>query len=339
MKKNYLFQLFAAIMLIACFQKAIAQNIATFDNLSLNPSTAWNGSDNSGGFTSSGFFFENAFTDFGGGMFSWYGFAYSNMTDSLTNGYTNQFSAITGKGVLNSNNYAVSYVNYDWMNNYKVHPNTLRFATPKIISGFYATNNTYAYFSMLNGDGSLAKKFGGQSGNDPDWFKLQIKGFKNGNMTDTVNCFLADFRFSIQTQDYILKNWKWVDLYSLGEVDSLEFTLTSSDNGAYGMNTPSYFCMDNFNGVNPVISVFDLKNSDSWIHIYPNPFIETIQIECDKKDENLNVVIYDNLGKEIINIGNENQEFTLNLADLLQGIYFVKISGSDFIQYRKIIKK
>jgi hypothetical protein len=37
-----------------------------------------------------------------------------------------------------------------------------------------------------------------------------------------------------------------VDLSSIGAVRTIEFTLSSSDNGDYGMNTPSYFCLDGF---------------------------------------------------------------------------------------------
>ena len=42
----------------------------------------------------------------------------------------------------------------------------------------------------------------------------------------------------------LLDTWEWVDLTSLGVVYGLEFELTSSDTGAYGMNTPAYFAMD-----------------------------------------------------------------------------------------------
>lgn len=338
MKKFLFLNVCIVFSIFINLQSANSQSIATYDNLSLAPNSAWYGSDNSGGFNDSGFFFENSYSDFGGGMYAWYGFAYSNKTDTITAGYTNQFSAITGKGALNSAIYAVSYVNYDWMNNYQMHPNVLRFSTQKTISGFYACNNTYAYLSMLNGDGALAKKFGGASGNDPDWFKLQIKGYRNGNMIDTVNCFLADFRFVNNTQDYILKTWKWVDLSVLGNVDSLSFGLTSSDNGAYGINTPAYFCMDNFNGVNPYLSVNDLNISDVQISIYPNPFAESIRINCNSKNDKT-LVIYDLNAKEVCRKKIVNQEYTIDLSDLTSGVYFVKVSGSDFNHYQKIIKK
>lgn len=337
MKKFLFLNVCIVFSIIINLQSAKSQSIATYDNLTLSPNSAWYGSDNSGGFSDAGFFFENSFTDFGGGMFAWYGFAYSNKTDSVTNGYTNQFSSVTGNGALNSTNYAVSYINYDWMNNYQMHPNVLRFSTPKAISGFYACNNTYAYFSMLNGDGALAKKFGGVTGNDPDWFKLQVKGYRNGNMVDTVNFFLADFRYANNAQDYILKTWKWVDLSVLGNVDSLSFGLTSSDNGAYGMNTPAYFCMDNFNGINPYLSVNDLFNSDVQISIYPNPFADNIHIYSTSINSKT-LIVYDLNGKEVSRKAFSNQEAIINLSDLTSGVYYLKVLVNDFVHYQKIIK-
>ena len=39
-------------------------------------------------------------------------------------------------------------------------------------------------------------------------------------------------------------DWVLVDLSGLGTVAALEFELASSDNGPFGMNTPSYFALD-----------------------------------------------------------------------------------------------
>ena len=109
----------------------------------------------------------------------------------------------------------------------------------------YITNTTYAALSMLNGD-SFAKKFGGASGNDPDWFLLTITG-KNasGGTTGTVDFYLADYQFENNANDYIVDDWTFVDLTALGDiVKSLEFALSSSDVGQWGMNTPASFAMD-----------------------------------------------------------------------------------------------
>jgi len=79
---------------------------------------------------------------------------------------------------------------------------------------------------------------------DPDWFKLTI----TGSNSNTVDFMLADYRFEDNGQDYIVDEWTWIDLSGLGSVTNLEFSFTSTDNGAWGMNNPGYFAMDNFNG-------------------------------------------------------------------------------------------
>jgi hypothetical protein len=63
----------------------------------------------------------------------------------------------------------------------------------------------------------------------------------------SVDFYLADYRDSIAANDYIVRDWRWVDLQPLGVVDSLEFHLSSTDTaGGFGMNNPAYFAMDNF---------------------------------------------------------------------------------------------
>ena len=60
---------------------------------------------------------------------------------------------------------------------------------------------------------------------------------------DIVETYLAN----ILTDDVkagIVDTWQEVDLTSLGICTGLYFTMDSRDSGAYGMNTPSYFCID-----------------------------------------------------------------------------------------------
>jgi hypothetical protein len=118
---------------------------------------------------------------------------------------------------------------------------------PATVSGLYITNSTYAYWSMKNGD-DFSKKFGGETGSDPDWFKVTIAGIsENGDTTETLDYYLADFRFENNQEDYIIDSWEWIDLTELGEISALRFSLSSSDVGAWGMNTPAYFCIDQIN--------------------------------------------------------------------------------------------
>jgi hypothetical protein len=224
------------VMLLACMA-AYTQTVSTFENLTLPADTFYNGSDLAGGFSSGNAYFAN---DYDTTYFSWSGFSYSNVTDTISAGYGNQYSAITGVGYNNSANYAVA----DEYGNAKII--LTGNAAGKLVNGLYITNNTYAYYSMKDGD-MFAKKFGGTTGNDPDWFKIQAKAWLNGTVKpDSVEFYLADYRFSDNSQDYIVRDWQWLSLLPLGNADSIQFFLSSSDNGSFGMNTPAYFCLDNF---------------------------------------------------------------------------------------------
>ena len=63
-------------------------------------------------------------------------------------------------------------------------------------------------------------------------------------VTGEVEFYLADYRFADNGEDYIVDTWEYIDLSSLGAVKSLEFGLSSSDVGDFGMNTPAYFALD-----------------------------------------------------------------------------------------------
>lgn len=76
--------------------------------------------------------------------------------------------------------------------------------------------------------------------------KLTIIGKDGGGATTgSVDFMLADYRFADNTQDYVVTDWRWVDLAALGTVSSLQFALVSSDSGEFGINTPAYFALDN----------------------------------------------------------------------------------------------
>lgn len=218
---------------------AAALPVADFEDLTLAPNSFWSGMDTIGpkSFSSHGVAFRNVSYDWGGGFTSWEGFAYSNVNNTTTPGYTNQYAVWTpGVGFGGGGIYAVAYRGAE-------RPR-LTLPDPAIVESLRVNNTTYAALSMRDGD-AFAKKFGGADGNDPDWFRLTIHGIaENGAATGLVEFYLADFRFSDNSQDYILGEWALVDLTSLGTVKHLEFDLSSSDVGAWGMNTPAYFALD-----------------------------------------------------------------------------------------------
>ena len=297
-----------------------------FEDLSLQTDTFWNGSDLSGGFISGDSYFVNYYDT---AYYSWAGFAYSNKTDSNTIGFANQYSAMAGSGYNNSENYAVSYVSSFFGTTYMTLGDVI---VGPVTGGFHVTNNAYAYYSMKDGD-AFSKKFGGVSGDDPDWFKLNIIGYGSGVFIDSVEFYLADYRFTDNSQDYIIRNWTYVDidnLFSMGCADSLVFELSSSDVGAFGMNTPAYFCLDNVDIISGIETIY--KND---INIFPNPVKDILTIE---NIENSKIMIYDISGKTVYLKQTNNNNEKINLSEFNRGVYFITISNNEEIITKKIVK-
>lgn len=215
-----------------------AAGTATFDDLALAPNSYEDGANLSGGFASVGVGFRNSFTDYGGGFTGWDGFAYSNVNDTTTPGFTNQYAATTGAAKSGAN-YAVAFTE-DYGGGA---PSVMTLPAGNRVSGLYVTNTTYAALSIERGD-TIAKQFGGASGNDPDFFLLTAQGFANGASTGNAEFYLADYRFTDNAQDYVVRDWRFFDLSGLGAATTVTFSLTSSDNGSFGMNTPAYFALD-----------------------------------------------------------------------------------------------
>lgn len=309
--------------------------VSNFEDLILENESFWDGSDGSGGFVSGLARFNNSYS---GGF--WNDWAYSNLSDNTTSGYTNQFSAITGAGFdpveSEGNNYGVAYISSDYTT-FKTIPLALPFKDDAAhsVKGLFVTNSTYAALSMEEGD-SFTKKLGGDSGNDPDYLKLSVWGVNNGVATDAVEFYLADYRFEDNYKDYILKTWQWVELSSLGEVEGLFFNLESTDVGDYGMNTPSYFNIDNLY-ILPIVTGVDNISSTNIV-VYPNPSNGVFRIQT----ENLNtadVRIYNMQGTLIYEEKDYSNSQVINISSHSSGPYIIQLSQEDSIITKTIITK
>lgn len=322
MKKIYLLAgLWAALF------SSNAQQVATFDDVELESGSWYNGADGAGGFNSGGFWFPN---DYDFTWNSWRDFAVSNMKDSITSGYQNQYSAITASGAAGSGNYAVAYCPGDI---------TMQFDPAVEVTGFDVTNSTYAYLNMRDGDGSFSKIFGGTDGSDPDYFKLLVSGLdQDGIPTDTLEFFLADFRFEDSSMDYILKTWKWFDISSLGKVKTLYFSMRSSDVGDYGMNTPAYFCMDNFTSAE-LTSGGDYPAADRQrLTIFPNPVEDIFFVDVPAGAERM--VLLESTGRVIFRqmvSGGERLAVDV-LSGMPGGIYFLVMKKEGKVWTEKVMK-
>ena len=300
-------------LLLLGFATLTAQTTSTFEDFNLPVDTFLNGSEGSGGFALDNAFLPNSYDQ---EYDSWGGWSISTTTDTQTPGFMNQYSAIPGSGYDGSDAYAVSY---------HFSHNTLELTGPAagcVVEGCYITNGTYPYLSMLNGDG-FAKKFGGETGDDPDFYLLTIKKYLNGELsTDSVDFYLADYRFEDNNQDYIVDEWTYLDLSVLGNADSLAFFLSSSDTNQFGINTPSYFCIDNLTTSDMVTSTTEVQPLISLM-VFPNPAKDRLTIDWEDSQP-AQFALLDSNGRRLRQFWVTSGQTQLNVQGLARGSYFLQ---------------
>ena len=103
--------------------------------------------------------------------------------------------------------------------------------------GVYVCNHPWPYYGCEHGDGF------GRPFVEGDYFELTAHGVAADGGETTVSMNLVEF---VNGELHAANDWTFFDLSSLGEVESVYFTLNSTDVGDYGMNTAAYFCMDKF---------------------------------------------------------------------------------------------
>jgi len=316
---------------VGVINAGIPYAVSTFEALTLSKDSYFTPTKTDTAFVNGVSLFSTAKTDYGIDAFT-----YSNLRNDTTVGYTNSFSAITKGGVSapdsGGTNYAIAY-----LDSYgKLPVVSFKDKEAYVVDGFYVTNATYAYLSMLNGD-AYAKKFGGATGKDADWLKLRIWGTKaDGSKTDTVDFYLADFRSDESSNDYIVKDWRWVDLSSLGEITSVHFGMASSDVGSFGMNTPSYFCIDNFSVITNQAPISSSVVKENNVIAYPNPCTSVLNVQCEVGSV---VTLFDVMGQVVSKVVANQTSIELSTENIPTGYYEIQIANKSEIQTLKIIKQ
>lgn len=303
---------------------------ADFENLSLNPGSFWNKkiTSLSSVFTDGRVDFPNTYSTSTYGDYWSSGFAVSNMTDTVKVGGGSLFNGFAGSGVDSSENYLVAQDGGMIRIHDEANPSDRNY-----VKGMYVTNTTYAALSMKNGD-AFAKKFGGASGNDEDWFRLSVVGYYNGTAkADTIQFYLADYRFADNSKDYIVKDWTWVNMSGLGECDSIKLLLSSSDNSQWGMNTPAFLAIDNFTlDLNTGI-----REAAAAIHsssMYPNPAKDQLTIAV---DVDAALTVYDLNGRSVLTAEVSKTNSSFSVSSLHTGMYIVKIENNGITATKKLI--
>lgn len=84
-----------------------------------------------------------------------------------------------------------------------------------------------------------------------------------------------------------------------------------------------------------------LSNSDfeKQSHtVFPNPVLNTLNVISSQSYQNARVIIFDVLGKKVMETLLEKDKTTIDTRQLIKGLYLVKILSDDLTVYKKIIK-
>ncbi|WP_455515872.1 DUF4465 domain-containing protein [Porphyromonas sp.] len=219
--------------------------IATFDDLALEPETAWYGKRESEGYDHRKFtYYSGSYSfpcEYAPSLLTWGGVAYSNQTKTTFSSlFPDQFNSIVGHGVNGSKNYAVAYA-------YGQHTVEVRatHAGPAVIPGTFVTNTAWVKEVTQKGTGM---------GDEPhapfhkgDYLLLIASNSKG----QSIEFPLVDYRSSNAAEHYIIDSWQWLDLSALGETESVIFSMKGTRIANGGTTIPAYFCLDDFGSEMP----------------------------------------------------------------------------------------
>ncbi len=82
------------------------------------------------------------------------------------------------------------------------------------------------------------------------------------------------------------------------------------------------------------------KPEELGINLYPNPFVTSFSLAIPKPGEQLQIIIFDAMGREVETIAHSGASNTLLLgAALKPGFYLVRVNGVNWSQTFKILKQ
>ena len=229
MKKSFLLVAALALTFAACQPSYDVEDktVATFEEAAISPAKAESYlafSADTTAFLQSGIYSVQQTVAYGGTYVT--GGVVTNITDTEFKDYTDAYKSAAG-GAYAGKNYVVWYADA-WT------PNVIKLKEATVVPGMYVCNNVYTLSSMKDGDAIAGEPFGAE-----DWLLLTIGGSLEGKAVNTT------VEFYLGKGTNFVTNWTYVDLSKLGKVDELSFTMSGSRTGDYGLNTPSYFCIDN----------------------------------------------------------------------------------------------
>ncbi len=147
-----------------------------------------------------------------------------------------------------------------------------------------------------------------------EWINSTISGYDY--QVDYGNNTIIDSLINVSSQD---TSW-------------LEFTYTSFITSDTSWVGPQFQCKDTIQIIlDDCTFIFNYNNNEANINVYPNPTIESITIEVNNYQliKNKEIITITNLtGKVVKSSILESSNFTLNVSELITGIYILKIGNT-----------
>lgn len=175
--------------------------------------------------------------------------------------------------------------------------------------GVYVNLTSWAYYGVQDGSG-VARAF-----TNGDRFTLTVHGVAPNESEKEIEVELAAFDNDNLT---VNRGWRYVDLSPLGQINELYFTMKSTDSGAYGDNTPAYFCLD---------KLMVRQKETSGLNDFAG---EQTTLSYDRASSAVTVsgaefaVVYDATGRKVM--ATDSSEFSI--SNLPAGVYVIRAGSS-----------
>ncbi len=173
------------------------------------------------------------------------------------------------------------------------------------VVGVYVTNFPTSFYNCLYGNGYARAFVNG------DKFTLTIHGIASDQSEKTIEVDLVKYEDGMLQA---IRGWKFVDLSSLGAVESLYFTMSSTDSNEFGMVTSAYFCLDKLMVKSNTPSSIGNTLASAKNIIYDRDSKELILPQSEF------AIIYNAAGQKVM--AKEGQRISVSSLD--NGLYLVK---------------
>lgn len=210
------------------------------------------------------------------GLATWNGFAPSIAVKEGEGAYE-YYSCVAKGGVKGEGTpYTLAYWSaYDA----STYPCTITFAKKSVAEEVYFCNATQTHKDIVEGD------YTGYVMKENDYVVVKVRGIaaiEEGAYTlteNSVDYYLADFR---DGKSFVNEGWEKCELAALGEVYGLVFDMASTAVGDYGINTSTYFALDQLKikeAEEPVSSELAFNYGQA---VYMNNYLEYIEQPAEK---------------------------------------------------------